>query len=50
MLYKYAKLEEDTRILLNQARAKLLREKPETKKYSDDKVIRLALFKYLNGG
>lgn len=49
MIFKHAKLTNDTRILLNQARAKYLKENPEQKKYSDDKIINVVLLKYLEG-
>lgn len=44
---KTVKLEEDTRILINRARAKILSINPQQKKVTDNNVINTALKKYL---
>jgi len=44
---KTVKLEENTRVLLNRAKAKLIEENPETQKITDDGTINIALSKFL---
>jgi len=47
MTQKFAKLSEDTRVLLNKARSKLLDKNPKITNTSDDKVINEALKVYI---
>lgn len=44
---KHVQLEEETRILLNKAKSKYLKDNPQTKKYTDDHIIRTSLKNYL---
>jgi hypothetical protein len=46
---KSAFLKEETRVLLNEARAKFLKDNPEENKATDNSVIKAALKKYIGG-
>jgi len=46
---KHVELKEESRVLLNQARAILLDSDPAIGRLTDDKVIRLALINYVKG-
>lgn len=46
---KHVKLEEETRILLNQAKSLILKQDPTIRGISDDKTINTSLKKFIGG-
>lgn len=48
-MVKHAKLSEETRVLLNKAKARLLKDDPQVGRATDDLTIQRALKKYTEG-